>query len=130
MGMKALTDLREMLCVELEEIANKGTMSSGDLETAHKLTDTIKNIDKIEMLEGDDGYSRAWEDENSYGNYNRGNNRYNRYGRGVYSGRSGNGVYSRTSGHDDLIEQLEELMNNATAKDKEAIRKALNEIKR
>lgn len=31
-------------------------MSAGDLEAVHKLTDTIKNIDKIEMLEAD-GYS-------------------------------------------------------------------------
>ena len=56
-------ELKEKLCEELEEIARKPEMSAGDLEAAHKLTDTIKNIDKIEMLEEDDGYSRAgnWE---------------------------------------------------------------------
>ena len=56
-------ELKEKLCEELEEIARKPEMSAGDLEAAHKLTDTIKNIDKIEMLEEDGGYSRAgdWE---------------------------------------------------------------------
>lgn len=58
-------ELKEKLCEELEEIARKPEMSAGDLEAAHKLTDTIKNIDKIEMLEEDDGYSRDgdWEME-------------------------------------------------------------------
>ena len=43
-------ELKEKLCEELEEIARKPEMSAGDLEAAHKLTDTIKNIDKIEMM--------------------------------------------------------------------------------
>ena len=54
--MKALYDLKEMLSAELEEIARKPEMSAGDLETVHKLTDTIKNIDKICALEEDGGY--------------------------------------------------------------------------
>ena len=57
MSKKAMYDLRNMLCDELDELARKGELGAGDLEIAHKLTDTIKNIDKIEMLE-DDGYSR------------------------------------------------------------------------
>lgn len=55
--MKYLHELKEKLCEELQEIAEKQDMSAGDLEAAHKLTDTIKNIDKIEMLEAD-GYSK------------------------------------------------------------------------
>lgn len=54
--MKYLHELKEKLCEELQEIAEKQDMSAGDLEAVHKLTDTIKNIDKIEMLESD-GYS-------------------------------------------------------------------------
>lgn len=54
--MKYLHGLKEKLCEELQEIAEKQDMSAGDLEAVHKLTDTIKNIDKIEMLEAD-GYS-------------------------------------------------------------------------
>lgn len=43
-----------MLCREQEELSQKDELSVGDLDLAHKLTDTVKNIDKIEMLEGDD----------------------------------------------------------------------------
>ena len=57
MSKKAMYDLRNMLCDELDALARKGELGAGDLEIAHKITDTIKNIDKIEMLE-DDGYSR------------------------------------------------------------------------
>ena len=57
MSKKAMYELRNMLCEELDELARKGDLGAGDLEIAHKLTDTIKNIDKIEMME-DDGYSR------------------------------------------------------------------------
>ena len=73
MSMRALEDLREMLCDELDEIAKKQEMSAGDLETIHKLTDTIKNIDKIIIMDEDGGYSQAgdWEMEGR-GNYGRG----------------------------------------------------------
>ena len=42
-------------------------MGAGDLEIIHKLTDTIKNLDKIEMLE-EDSYNRDgdWESRGSY----------------------------------------------------------------
>lgn len=55
--------IKEMLMDELYEYEEKakkmanGKISSGDLETIHKLTDTIKNIDKIEMLESGDEFS-------------------------------------------------------------------------
>ena len=67
--MKALYDLKDKLCAELDEIAAKPNMSTGDLETVHKLTDTIKNIDKIMKLEDESGYSRAgrWETRGTYG---------------------------------------------------------------
>lgn len=40
MSMKNLETLQDMLCDELDEIAQKGEMSAGDLDTVHKLTDT------------------------------------------------------------------------------------------
>ena len=65
---KMTTDkIREMLCAEADEIVEKGVLSAGDLETLHKVTDTIKNVNQIEMLEEgeysqlypmDDGYDR------------------------------------------------------------------------
>lgn len=56
--MEKLFELKEKLCEELEEIARKPDMGPGDLEIIHKLTDTIKNIGKIEMLDEEGGYSR------------------------------------------------------------------------
>ena len=50
--------LKEKLFEELDEISRKPEMGAGDLEVIHKLTDTIKNIDKICRLEEDGGYSQ------------------------------------------------------------------------
>ena len=69
--MESLHKLKKMMCRELDEISNKGDMSAGDLEAVHKLTDTIKNIDKIMYLEGDSEYSRG-DDWNTSGRYSRG----------------------------------------------------------
>ena len=85
MSMKVMYDLKDMLCAELDEIGKKGEMSAGDLETVHKLTDTIKNIDKIVMLE-DDGYSRD-EDYSRDGDWSA--NMRGNYGRGSSYARRG-----------------------------------------
>ena len=45
--MKHWEELRDTLCRELDEIAEKGELSAGDLETVDKLTHTMKNLDKI-----------------------------------------------------------------------------------
>jgi hypothetical protein len=59
--MKYLEEIKEMLCEELEKIGKKGELSAGSLDIVHKLTDTIKNIDKIEMLE--EGGGSSYDDE-------------------------------------------------------------------
>ena len=126
MSKKAMYDLRNMLCDELDELARKGELGAGDLEIAHKLTDTIKNIDKIEMLE-DDGYSRD-------GGYSR---RYSRDGdwqsdmRGAYDRDMSNarrgthyvrGHYSRDGAMDKMKRQLQEMLDDA---DDDSIRRAI-----
>lgn len=121
MGMKSMYELREMLCKELEELTRKGELGAGDLEIAHKLTDTIKNIDKIEMLE-DDGYSqRRYSGGGDWEADMRGT-----YGRGSSYARRGShyvrGHYSRDSARDNMRHQLQEMLDNA---DDESIRKAI-----
>lgn len=68
--------IKEKLMDELREVENKlkkagdGKMSAGDLEYIHKLTDTIKNIDKIKILEDEGGYSEEggnWMARGAYG---------------------------------------------------------------
>lgn len=133
MGMKALDDLREMLCDELDEIAKKQEMSAGDLETVHKLTDTIKNIDKICILEEDGGYSQAgdWEMEGR-GSYDRGSSyRGRHYVRGHYSreNRDSRGRYSRDGGKNRMMEHLEDMMRDAdTDKERDAIRRCMEQL--
>lgn len=120
--MHALKELKEKFHDELEKIARKSEMSAGDLETAHKLTDTIKNIDKICMFE-DDGYSGDGEWTAS-GNYGRGNS---------YAGRRRDsmGRYSRDGSKEHMLSKLEDMMHNADSdRMKSAIRKCINEIER
>lgn len=126
MSKKAMYELRNMLCDELDELARKGELGAGDLEIAHKLTDTIKNIDKIEMLE-DDGYSR---DEDYSRRYSRGGDwqadMRGTYDRDMSNARRGThyvrGHYSRDSGIDNMKRQLQEMLDNA---DDESIRRAI-----
>ena len=135
--MDYMHELKEKLCDELEEIANKGELGAGDLEIIHKLTDTIKNIDKIDMLE-DDGYSQAgYRDRGS--SYNRGSSYANRgkhYVRGHYSrdgysmeGRGNRGGYSRHDAKEAMMEQMEMLMEQAgSEREREAIRRCISQL--
>ena len=84
-GDMNMEKLKEKLFEELDEISRKPEMGAGDLEVIHKLTDTIKNIDKICMLE-DGGYS---EEGDGYGNGSSYANRGKHYVRGHYSREGG-----------------------------------------
>lgn len=132
--MEYMDKLRDKLCDELDEIARKPEMSAGDLETAHKLTDTIKNIDKIEMLEEDGGYSQAgdWEMEGR-GSYNRGSSYRGRkrdsMGRYSREGNYSRRMYSRGDAKEHMMMELEEAMNAATSeRDKDIIRRTMSQL--
>lgn len=125
--MKALYDLKDKLCAELDEIAAKPNMSTGDLETVHKLTDTIKNIDKIMKLEDESGYSRAggWETRGTYGYpYDERGSSYMR--RGEHNVR---GHYSRDDARQRMIEELQDMLRTADGQYREVIQRALDEIR-
>lgn len=126
MSKKAMYDLRNMLCDELDELARKGELGAGDLEIAHKLTATIKNIDKIEMME-DDRYSRDGDYSHRYsrdGDWQSGMR--GAYDRDMSNARRGThyvrGHYSRDGGIDNMKHQLQEMLDNA---DDESIRRAI-----
>ena len=58
--MEYIEKIKKMLCKELDEYAMKQKLTAVDLDVIWKLTDTVKNLDKIEMLEGEsEGYSEA-----------------------------------------------------------------------
>ena len=115
--MHYMHDLKDLLCAELEDFAEKGKksgkMSMGDLESIHKLTDTVKNILKIDMLEEESGYSedghymgegRIYGTSYESGYSERGGSSYAR-GRGRYAKRDSMGRYSRDGGmsYDDDV---------------------------
>lgn len=101
--------LKEMLMEELYEYeekakkANGGKISMQELEKIHKLTDTVKNIDKIEMLEEGGGYSeesRWMADGKMYGTSYDDGVSYAR-GRGRNAKRDSMGRYSRNDGYSE-----------------------------
>ena len=154
--MHYMHDLKDLICAELEDYADKGKksgkMSMGDLDSIHKLTDTVKNILKIDLLESEEGYS---EDGHymgegriygtSYDNgmrrgvgysYARGRGRYaKRDSMGRYSRDDGymrrDGGYSREDGKAYMMEQLEDMMEDAEKPaEKEALRRCMEALKR
>lgn len=131
MSKKAMYDLRDMLCKELDEISRKGELGAGDLDIVHKLASTIKNLDKIEMRE-DDGYSRDG-DYSLDGDYSRGGDwqadMRGTYGRGSSYARRGThyvrGHYSRADSMEHLREQINDMMRETDDdRVKEALRRA------
>lgn len=159
--MHYMRDLKDLLCAELEDYAEKGKkpgkMSMGDLESIHKLTDTVKNILKIDMLEDESGYSEdgaymgegriygtSYDDEMRRGggySYARGRGRYaKRDSMGRYSrddgsmrrdGRSMRDGYSCYDGKAYMMEQLEDMMEDAEKpSEKEALRRCMEALKR
>ena len=157
--MHYMHDLKDLLCAELEDYAEKGKksgkMSMGDLDSIHKLTDTVKNILKIDMLEDESGYSedgaymgegRIYGTSYDYGmrrgvgySYARGRGRYaKRDSMGRYSRDDGymrrdvrDGGYSREDGKEYMMERIGELMDEAQKPaEKEALRRCMDALKR
>jgi hypothetical protein len=147
--------IKEMLMNELYEYEEKAKKSSGsvstqELDRIHKLTDTIKNIDKIEMLE-DGGYSEDTDfmgEGRMYGtsydggsSYARGRGRnarrdsMGRYSRdsgtgGNMGGNPGDGNYSRNYSRDDpvdhMMNKMESMLRNAgSEEERRAIQKCM-----
>jgi hypothetical protein len=128
--MDKLYDLKDKLCEELENLARKPDMGPGDLELIHKLTDTIKNIGKIEMLEEEGGYSQEdGQDGGGYGrgvSYARGRGGYNRGGRNTR--RDSRGRYSRDDGRSEMMEHLEMALDSASDQDRETIKRFMRQL--
>lgn len=132
--MERMHELKKRFEKELEQYMHMGDkITMGELETIHKITDTIKNIDKIMMLEDEEGgYSQAGE---MRGGMNRGGNmmpgggysyrRQRRDSRGRYSR---DGGYSYDDGMEELHELLDEMMETADERTKAAIKRFKAEL--
>lgn len=100
--MHKLTELKDILCDELEKYATK-ELTAGNLQVIDTLAHSIKNIDKI--IDGDGEYSHRMY--------------YDRDGRGgmSYARRDRMGRYSKEPGysmaHESIAHELRELMDDA-----------------
>ena len=81
MEYEYIEKIKKMLCKELDEYAMKSKITMSDLEPLQLMTDIVKNLGKIEMLEEESGgYSEA--------RGGRGGNRGGGRGRSSYEGGS------------------------------------------
>ena len=152
--MDYMHDLKDLLCAELKDYAEKGKrsgeLSKADVEVIDTVLNSVKNIYKIdkykEEMEGysEDGhymgegriYGTSYESgysERGGSSYARGRGRYaKRDSMGRYSRDGGmRGGYSREEGKEYMMESLEELMESATKPaEKEALRRCMDALKR
>ena len=127
--MKHLEKLKEALCEELDKFGKSGDITVNSLDKIHRLTDTIKNIDKIMALE-ESGYSEGYMDDGMMcgSSYARGRR---------YAKRDSMGRYSRDGGYsedddysDHLMRQLGNMMEDADPKQRETLKKWMRELER
>ena len=147
--MKHLEELKESIKRELEKFAKQGDVSVGTLEKIHKLSDTYKNLCKIEMLEeeSDGGYSEArggrtrssyamggssYDDDMMYSERRGRGRNAKRDSMGRYSSDGGSyeGGYSRHDAKDWMMSQLGEMMEDADPKEREALKECMRAIER
>ena len=140
--MHDMTELKDVLERELKNLAKDDKMTIGSLDKIHKLTDTIKNLDKISLLEESGEYSQRDRNYNIYGTYDgsyEGNSyarrrrdsmgRYTRDGRG----RSNRDDYARDGysrgGKDEMIMKIEDMMGDVSSeKERLALEKCLSAL--
>ena len=130
--MKHLEKLKEALCEELDKFGKSGDITVNSLDKIHRLTDTIKNIDKIMMLEqSEDGYSEArgrrYAKRDSMGRYSK-DGGYSEDD--DYSERRMGRGYLRDEATDHLMRQLGNMMEDADPKQRETLKKWMRELER
>ena len=115
--------IKDMLCEELEHIANKGELTAGSLDIVDKITHSIKSIDTIIAMEDyEDGHSEGM---SYYGKRMRRGSSYDDKPSMMYNRRG----YSRDDHREHLISRLEEMMKDATDEHtKSTIRKCIDEL--
>lgn len=148
--MEYIEKIKKMLCKELDEYAMKQKLTGGDLDMIWKLTDTVKNLDKIEMLEDGnsyDGYSEMREYPYMGGSsYARGRGRYaKRDSMGRYSSEGGSYEggssyddysertdrrYSRDDAKNHMMNKLGSMMENADPNEREILKDCMRKLER
>ena len=142
--MEYIEKIKKMLCRELEKFSMKAELNVTDLEKIHKLSDTIKNLDKIEMLEDGEGYSEArggrdgsrysYDDEMMYSERRGRNAKRDRMGRysseGGYAEDYRGGMYSYDDAKDHMMSKLGSMMEDADPNEREILKDCMRKLER
>ena len=154
--MEYIEKIKKMLCKELDEYAMKQKLTGGDLDMIWKLTDTVKNLDKIEMLEGEsEGYSEArggrgrssymggssYDDDMMYSERRGRGRNARRDSMGRYSSEDGMSYddyseermdrrYSRDGAKDHMMSKLGSMMEDADPNEREILKDAMRRIEK
>ena len=154
--MEYIEKIKKMLCKELDEYAMKSKLTGGDLDMIWKLTDTVKNLDKISMLEeSEDGYSKArggmrgrsymhgssYDDDMMYSERRGRGRNARRDSMGRYSSEDGSSYddysetrmdrrYSRDDAKDHMMNKLGSMMEDANPNEREILKDAMRKIER
>ena len=149
--MEYIEKIKKMLCKELDEYAMKQKLTGGDLDMIWRLTDTVKNLDKISMLEeSEDGYSEArggmrgrsymhgssYDDDMMYSERRGRGRNAKRDSMGRYSSEDGSSYddysearmdrrYSRDDAKDHLLDKMGEMMSSANEEQKKILKDAM-----
>lgn len=156
--MEYIEKIKKMLCKELDEYAMKQKISGPDLDMIWKLTDTVKNLDKISMLEESEGYSEArggrgrmsfgggtsYDDDMMYSERRgRGRNAkrdsmgryssdmdssYDDYSEEGHLYRGGN--YSRDDAKEHLMDRIGEAMRDADPNEREILKETMRKLEK
>jgi hypothetical protein len=152
--MEYIEKIKKMLCKELDEYAMKSKLSMADIDVIHKLTDTVKNLDKIEALEESNGYSEtrggrgrsymhgsSYDDDMMYSERRGRGRNARRDSMGRYSSEDGMSYddysearmdrrYSKDDAKDHLMRGLGSMMEDADPNEREILKDAMRKIER
>ena len=154
--MEYIEKIKKMLCKELDEYAMKSKLTASDLEMVHKLTDTVKNLDKIALMSDNEenGYSEArgrgrssymggssYDDDMMYSERRGRGRNARRDSMGRYSSDMGSSYddyseermdrrYSRDDAKDHMMNKLGEMMSSADEEQREILKDAMRKIER
>ena len=144
--LKYIDEVKQTLEKEIDKISKTGDISVNTLEKLHKLTDTYKNLCKIEALseyeESDYSEVGDWAGEErmygtSYARGRRGNVKRDSMGRyssdmhdTEYSERRMGKGYSRDDGKDMMMHRLGEMMEDASPKEREALKECMRALEK
>ena len=151
--MEYIEKIKKMLCKELDEYAMKSKISGSDLDMIWKLTDTVKNLDKIEMLEDEGGYSEArgrgrsymhgssYDDDMMYSERRGRGRNARRDSMGRYSSEDGMSYddysearmdrrYSRDDAKDHMMSKLGSMMEDADPNEREVLKDCMRKLER